>query len=70
MIDLKTVEQIKQAPVEERLHIIELIFQSLKKDIKQRFKIKQRKFKPFKVRRFSLGQEVHIDREELYSERS
>ena len=69
MIDLKTVDQLKQAPIEERLQIIELILQSLKKDIRQKPKIEETRFKPFKVRKFNLGQEVHVDREELYSER-
>lgn len=69
MIDLKTVDQLKQAPIEERLQIIELILQSLKKDIRHKPKIEETRFKPFKVRKFSLGQEVHVDREELYSER-
>ena len=69
MIDLKTVDQMKQAPIEERLQIIELILQSLKKDIRQMPKTQEKRFKPFKVRKFSLGQEVYVDREELYSER-
>jgi hypothetical protein len=69
MIDLKTVDQLKQAPIEERLQIIELILQSLKKDIRPKPKIEETRVKPFKVRKFSLGQEVHVDREELYSER-
>lgn len=68
MIDLKTVDQIKRAPVEERLQIIEHILQSIKNDMLKP-KTKE-KFKLFKVRKFSLGQEVHVDREELYSERS
>ncbi|MFQ5706021.1 MAG: hypothetical protein ACE5HO_01145 [bacterium] len=69
MIDLKTVDQLKQASIEERLKIIELILQSLKEDIKQKPKIAATRFKSFKVRKFSLGQEVHVDREDLYSER-
>ena len=69
MIDLKTVDQLKQAPIEERFQIIELILQSLKKDIRQKPKMEETRFNPFKVRKFSLGQEVHVDREELYSER-
>jgi len=69
MIDFKTVNQIKRASVEERLQIIELILQSLKNDMKQESKIRESGFRPFKVRKFSLGKEVHVDREELYSER-
>lgn len=69
MIDLKTVNQIKRASIEERLQIIEQILQSLRNDMKQESKIRESRFRPFKVRKFSLGQEVHVDREELYSER-
>ncbi|RMI09795.1 MAG: hypothetical protein D6681_06715 [Calditrichaeota bacterium] len=69
MIDLKTIDQIRQASIEERLYIIELILQSLKKDIFQREHPENVKAKRFKVRKFSLGQEVHVDREDLYFER-
>ena len=69
MIDLRTVDQLKHAPIEERLQIIELLLQSLKRDIKKKPKIGKTQSKSFKVRAFSLGQEVHADREELYSER-
>ncbi len=69
MIDQKTIEQLIKIPIEERLQIIELILQSLKRDIGQKSNNKKTKFKTFKVRKFSLGQEVHVDRDELYSER-
>ena len=69
MIDLKTVDQMKQAPIEERLQIIELILQSLKEDIGQESKTHENPFELFRVRKFSLGQEIHVNREELYSER-
>lgn len=69
MIDLKTVNQIKRASIEERLQIIELILQSLKQDIKEGTDIKGKRLKPFTVRKFSLGQEVHVDRDELYADR-
>ena len=70
MIDLEAVKQIKQASVEERIQIIDLILESLKNDIKPEFKIEKPQFRHFKIRKFSLGQEVHVDRDELYSERS
>lgn len=69
MIDPKTVNQLKQASIEERIQLIELILQSLKKDIKPELEIGKSQFKHFKIRKFSLGEEVHVDRDKLYSER-
>ena len=69
MVDLETVKQIKQASVEERIQIIELILQSLKHDIKPELKIEKSQFKQFKIRKFSLGEEVHVVRDKLYAER-
>lgn len=68
MIDISTVDRIKKSPIEERIQIIELILQSLKNDIKTKSfdKTKSRKFK---IRKFSLGEEVHVNRDEIYSER-
>ncbi len=67
MINPKIVNQIKQASVEERISIIELILQSLQKDIRPELEVGKSQF--FKIRKFSLGKEVHVDRDELYSER-
>ncbi len=66
MTELKIVNQIKEASIEERIKIIELILQSLKNDIKSESKIRK---SYFKIRKFSLGEEVHVDRNNLYSER-
>ena len=55
MINLKTVKQMENAPVEERLEIIELLQRSLKKDMAP--KIQLTKIKPFIIRQFNLGQE-------------
>lgn len=68
MIEPKTFDQIKQASIEERIQIIELILQSLKKDIRPELEGKSQ-FKPFKIRKFSLGEEIHVERDKLYSER-
>jgi len=70
MIDPKTLQEIQDAPVDERLHIIELILQSLKRDMNMGASIKQPLYKPFTIRQFSLGEEVHIDRDQLYVEES
>ncbi|MFQ6040984.1 MAG: hypothetical protein ACE5PV_09020 [Candidatus Poribacteria bacterium] len=68
MIESKTFDQIKQTSIEERISIIEPILQSLKKDIRPELEGKS-KFKPFKIREFSLGKEIHVERDKLYSER-
>jgi hypothetical protein len=69
MIDLKLIEQIRQAPVAERIQIIELILQSLKDDAAISAGAEKPKAKPFSARRFNLGQEMQVDRDELYSDR-
>ncbi|MGD2092446.1 MAG: hypothetical protein PVH61_40140 [Candidatus Aminicenantes bacterium] len=69
MIDSNTVNQIKQSPITERIWFIETILQSLKDDIKKEEVNRKSKLKPFKVRKFSLGEEVHVDRDELYADR-
>jgi len=69
MIDNKTVNQVIQATVNERIRFIEIILQSLKKEIKEEKVRRERKPKRFKVRQFGLGGEVSVDRDELYNER-
>jgi len=64
MIDPRTIESIQRVSVEERLHIIELILESLKRDMRTHTD------KQFVIRQFSLGQEVQVDRYELYAERA
>ena len=60
MIDVNTFEIIKKAPVEERTRIVEELLQSLSDDVRNINK--KGKYKPFKVRKVSLGKEVHVDR--------
>ena len=67
MVDFRTLREIQGAPVEERLHLIEIILQSLKKDIETTSPVPK---KMFTVRKFSLGTEVHADRNQLYDERT
>ena len=69
MIDNKIVNQVIQATVNERIRFVELILQSLRKEIKEEKVRREHKPKKFKVRQFGLGGEVHVDRDELYSER-
>ena len=70
MIDHESVRQIQQASVPERLHIIELILESLKHDVKLVRTIERPPCKEFTIRQFSLGREVHADRDQIYAERS
>lgn len=70
MVDLSTVDRIKRAPIEDRIQIIELILQSLKNDLKSKIeRTNEVKFKQFKIRKFSLGEEIHVNRDEIYSDR-
>ena len=69
MINPKTVDQIEKTSLEDRLEIIERILQTLKKDIKPKLEMETPQPKFFKIREFSLGAEVRVDPEILYSER-
>ena len=69
MIDTKTVNQVIQATMNERIRFIEIILQSLKNEITKEKVRRERRPKKFKVRQFGLGGEVHVDRDELYNER-
>jgi len=68
MLDLEILQQIKKAPVAERLELVELILRSLRNDITEDQQMRK-KSKRFKIRKFNLGGEIHIDRDELYSDR-
>jgi len=70
MLNSKIVKQLKQASIEDRIKIIEIVLQSLKKDMKRgTINDLNLKSKPFKIRKFNLGTEVRVDRTKLYSER-
>lgn len=73
MIDSQSVSQMMKLPVAERIKLMEIIFQSLKSDLakaQQKNKNKEeRKPELFKVRQFDLGKDIHVDRDEIYSER-
>lgn len=69
MLNNTLVSQIQQASVAERLHWMELILQSLKPDIAPKLTVKPFSPKRFTVRTFSLGQEVSVERDQLYLER-
>ncbi len=66
---MEIIEQIQYKTVQERISIIELILQSLKRDMNFIQPVTKKTRKPFRVRKFNLGQEVHVDRDLIYYER-
>lgn len=70
MIEREAVKQIQHASVAERIHIIELILQSLKQDMNRTVITGKPQFKTFRVRPFNLGTDIHVDRDTMYAERS
>ncbi len=68
MINRKILEEIRSASVEERIHTIEIILESLRKDMANTYTQKKPK-KRFEIQKFHLGGEVHVDRDELYEDR-
>lgn len=68
MIDNNTLEELKNYPVKEKIEIIENILNSLKHDITNEF-INKTRYEQFIVKKVSMGQEIDIDRDELYRER-
>ena len=70
MIDPTALAEPQQAPIPERIQAMEDILQSLRKDMATATEDKQSQAEPFKVRKFCLRQEVHVDRDAMYAERS
>ena len=68
MIESKILETLQNSSVEERIAIIEVILQSLKSDIAKISKSKASSQK-FEVSTLDLGENITINREELYAER-
>lgn len=63
----EAMQILQNAPIEDRIQIIEFLVQSLKQDISNQPTVSEKKL--FEVRTFSLGTDIHVDREELYLER-
>ena len=68
MIDPEILETLQNSSVEERIAIIEAILQSLKSDIAKTSKFKASSQK-FELLTFDLGEDITINREDLYAER-
>lgn len=69
MISTEIAGQIRGTSMSEQIEIIELILQSLKTEIDTKSESPRKPFRRFRVRKFSLGQEVHANRDEIYSEK-
>lgn len=67
MIDNRTIEEIKKSPIKEKIEIIERILDSVKGDLLA--DERKRAGKSFRVRRFSMGEEVSVDRDKIFAER-
>jgi hypothetical protein len=65
----ESINNIRTAPIEQRIQAIEVILESLKKDMLAGT-TKGQAPKRFKIRKFNLGEEVHVDREQIYLDRS
>ncbi len=65
MINKEILNQLQKTSIQERIRIIEIILQSLKQDIKTATGGSAR-HKPFKIKKFDLGKEVHVDRDAIY----
>lgn len=70
MLVRETIKQIQHAPVAERIRLMELLLQSLKQDLTSSARDEKAQWKRFTVRPFDLGQEIRVDRDRIYAERS
>lgn len=65
----ETIQQLQKAPVSDRIQIIEQLLQSLKAEIAPHVEPKPDVYPIFRVQTFSLGEDVLVDRDELYAGR-
>lgn len=68
MLAQETVQQLQQAPMADRIEAIEVLLQSLKRDIAYS-EPRTNAQKRFTVRTFNLGADISVDRGEMYTER-
>jgi hypothetical protein len=64
----ETIQQLQHTPLAYRIQVMELLLQSLKAEITQHESVPVTA-KPFRVRTFSLGAEIDMDRDQMYAER-
>lgn len=64
------IQNAESLSLHERLEIIEALYASIKRELSKTDKETKRKLnEPFELITFNLGREVHVDRDEVYSER-
>nr|VFK44530.1 MAG: hypothetical protein BECKTC1821E_GA0114239_103633 [Candidatus Kentron sp. TC] len=68
MISRKTINQIQNAPIPDRIQVIKILLESLQHDMNHSTS-RERYPKPFRVRTFNLGADVSLDRDDMYAQR-
>jgi len=71
MIGKETIKQLQSTSIEDRLHLMEVLLDSLKRDIKNSDDDEEIRPEPkkFIVRTFNLGQDIQAERDVIYAER-
>lgn len=70
MSTTQIIQLAERLPLLERLDVINALYVSLKRELTQKTPWQAAKAEePFELITFDLGQEVHVDRDEIYAER-
>jgi hypothetical protein len=70
MSTTQIIQVAERLPLLERFEVIEALYASIKREMaKKGMPIPAEKEEPFELITFDLGQEVHVDRDEIYAER-
>ncbi len=64
----ETFQQFQYKPLADRIKMIELLLQSVKDEIAESKPVVPER-EPFYIETFNLGEDVHIDRDEMYLHR-
>lgn len=69
MSTVQLIQAAERLPLSERLNVIEALYASIKRELAQQMAAFPPKEEPFELITFNLGQEVQVDRDEIYAER-
>lgn len=69
MSTIQLIQAAERLPLSERLNVIEALYASIKRELAQQTAAFPETEEPFELVTFDLGQEVHVDRDEIYAER-
>ncbi|MCL4708978.1 hypothetical protein KJ068_27780 [bacterium] len=70
MSTTQIIQTVERLSLLERLQVIEALYASIKRELSQKASpAAADNDEPFELVTFDLGQEVHIDRDEIYAER-